>query len=169
METTKKSSHSRPVITQAENNTTLWIGHMKSDPNDHFGGQIFTCPSAGLLDNIQVYSASVHHPGELVLTLHEFDGAAKTWGPALGSSTLDVHKKDHAKWIRFDLPALELRQGSTYGFRLATQHNAMIGLGEAAAGNEHPFVGQEWKADSIDQQGHFFSYFSLTYKVELCA
>jgi hypothetical protein len=168
METVTKSSHARPLITQAENNATLWIGHLKSDPNDHLGGQTFTCPSAGLLNNIQLFSAAVHQPGEVILTLHEFDEGLKTWGPAIGTSTLDVHKKDHAKWIRFELPPVQLTKGTRYGFRLETE-NAMIGLGEAAVANQNPFTGQEWKADSNDLRGSFFSYFNLTYKVELCA
>ncbi len=168
MENVKTSGHPRPVITQAKNNTTLWIGHLHTDPNDHFAGQTFTCPAAGLLDNIQVYSAAVQYPGEVKLTLHEFDTGSKSWGPALGHSTLLVEKADNAKWIRFALPAVPLRQGSTYGFRLETR-NAMIGLGEAATGTQQPFTGHEWNGDSLNQRGRFYSYFSLAFKVELCA
>src|SRR5215813_9420266 len=110
MKTNKLSSHpikssvaARPVLTQTENNTTLWIGHLQSDPTDHFAGQTFRCPAAGTLDNIQVYSSAVHNPGELVLTLHEFDPRNKTWGPAIAQSALKVEKNDTAKWIRFEL------------------------------------------------------------------
>ena len=49
-------------------------------------------------------------------------------------------------------------------------NNAMIGLGEAATGNKEPFTfGHEWNADSTNQRGHYYSYFSLAFKVELCA
>ncbi len=169
MKTTMHSSHSRPVITQAENNTTLWIGHLHTDPTDHFAGQTFTCPSAGLLDNIQVYSEAVQYPGELTLTLHEFDVAAKTWGPALCEAVLTIEKNDSNKWIRFNLPAIPLQQGTNYGFRLHT-NNALVAIGEAAAGTKQPFsFGHEWNADSNNQKGHYFSYFSLAFKVELCA
>src|SRR5450432_2694913 len=79
-----KGDHAlRPVLTQVENNTTLWIGHLQTDPTDHFAGQTFKCPSAGQLDNIQVYSSTVHQPGHVVLTMHEFDVNTKTWGPAI--------------------------------------------------------------------------------------
>jgi hypothetical protein len=169
METFKNGSHPRPVLTQAENNTTLWIGHLLTDPTDHFGGQTFTCPSDGQLDNIQLYAAAVQTPGKMQLTLHEFNAAGKTWGPSIAESVLDVEKKDDRKWIRFRLPSLHLKKEATYGFRIhATE--AMIGLGEAAHDNQHPFTfGHEWKADSKDQRGHYFSYFSLAFKIELRA
>ena len=169
MENYKSGNHTRPVITQTQNNTTLWIGHLKNDPRDHFAGQTFTGPSSGTLDNIQVFSSAVHSPGDVELTLHEFDPVNKNWGPSIAQSARLVEKEDTAQWIRFDLPSVQLKGGSSYGFRLKTR-NAMIGLGEAATGNKEPFTfGHEWKADSLDQQGHYYSYFSLAFKIELCA
>jgi hypothetical protein len=170
METFKPGSHPRPVLTQVEKNTTLWIGHLQTDPTDHFGGQTFTCPAEGQLDNIQLYASAVQNPGDIHLTLHEFDAVNKTWGPSIGQSTLMVEKTDHQKWIRFILPVtLQLRKASTYGFRVKT-NNAMVGLGEAASDNRHPFTfGHEWNGDSTNQRGHYYSYFSLAFKVELRA
>jgi hypothetical protein len=154
---------------QTENTTTLWIGHLQTDPTDHFAGQTFKCPSDGQLDNIQIYSAAVHQPGELAMTLHEFDPQQKTWGPSIGHASVTVERDDQASWLRFRLNPVSLKKESTYGFQLYTS-NAMIGIGEAAAGNQHPFpFGHEWNADSKDQTGHFFSYFSLAFKIELCA
>lgn len=169
MESLHTSGRHRPLITQVQNNTTLWIGHMQNDPKDHFAGQTFVCPSSGLIDNIQVYSTAVQNPGDVELTLHEFDPVNKNWGPSIAQSARLVEKEDTAQWIRFDLPSVQLKGGSSYGFRLKTR-NAMIGLGEAATGNKEPFTfGHEWKADSLDQQGHYYSYFSLAFKIELCA
>lgn len=169
MDKFKPGSHPRPVLTQVENNTTLWIGHLQTDPTDHFGGQTFTCPVKGQLDNIQLFAAAVQYPGDIQLSLHEFDPITKTWGPSLGQCTLAVEKEDNHKWIRFSLPTLELKKEATYGFRLKT-HNALVGLGEAACDNQHPFTfGHEWNADSINQRGHYYSYFSLAFKVELRA
>lgn len=169
MERNNLANRPRPVLTQAENNTTLWIGHLQADPTDHFAGQTFKCPSEGLLNNIQVYSAAVSQPGELALTLHEFDPESKTWGPSMGNSTLTLDHNDESRWIRFELQPVALKKDATYGFRLYTS-NAMVGIGEAASGNQSPFpYGYEWSADSIDQKGHFFSYFSLAFKVEMCA
>jgi hypothetical protein len=176
METFKPGSHHsqgtlgvRPVITQAENNTTLWIGHLPTDPNDHFGGQTFTCPAEGLVDNIQLYATAIHYPGEIFLTLHEFDPATKNWGPSIGESKLEVRKTDYGKWIRFSLPPLQLNKAHHYGFRVHTS-NGMIGLGEAACDNRHPFTfGHEWNGDSSNQRGHYYSYFSLAFKVEMRA
>jgi len=121
------------------------------------------------LDNIQLYSAAVQYAGDVVLTLHEFDTGSKNWGPSIGSSTLEVHKDDHTRWIRFSLPPVQLKKDTTYGFRVQT-NNALIGLGEAAAGNKYPFTfGHEWSGDSRNERGHYYSYFSLAFKVELCA
>ena len=167
MQTSKHSSH--PILSQTRNNTTLWIGHLKTDPNDHFAGQTFRCPADGLVNNIQVYSSSVHQPGDMALTLHEFDTATKTWGPSIGDATLFLQKGDDARWIRFYLQPVSLKKDVTYGFRLHT-NNAMVGIGEAASHSKQPFTfGHEWKATSADKKGHYYSYFSLAFKVELCA
>src|ERR1700682_6419407 len=155
----KASPHSvRPVLTQDQNNTTLWIGHLQSDPTDHFAGQTFKCPSQGLLDNIQVYSSAVHNPGVLLLTLHGFDNTTKTWGPAIGNSTLSIQRSDEAKWLRFELQPVLVHKDAMYGFRLR-RSNALIGIGEAASGTKQPFTfGHEWNGDSGDETGHYFSY-----------
>lgn len=169
MKTAKPAGPTRPIISQTQNNTTLWIGHLISDPNDHFGGQTFKCPSEGTLDNIQVYSSAVQNPGEVTLTLHEFNPETKTWGPAIGNSILSMQRGDEARWIRFALPPVSLHRDKTYGFRIET-HDALIALGEAASGTNQPFTfGHEWNADSKNKQGHFFTYFSLAFKVEMCA
>ena len=103
------------------------------------------------------------------LTLHEFDDSTQTWGPSIGNSSLTLQKGDDAKWIRFELQPVLLRKGVTYGFRLYT-NNAMIGIGEAATGTQQPFTfGHEWSGDSANMQGHFFSYFSLAFKIEMRA
>ena len=167
MQTTKHSGHR--ILSQTENNTTLWIGHLVSDPNDHFAGQTFICPADGLVNNIQVYSSSVHQPGDIGLTLHEFDNASKTWGPAIGNATIFLQKGDDARWIRFGLQPVSLKKDATYAFRLQT-NNALIGIGEAAHHSKQPFLfGHEWKGDSKNERGDYYRYFSLAFKVELCA
>lgn len=167
MDTLETGSRTRSVLTQAENNTTMWIGHLLTDPTDHFGGQTFTCPAQGQLDNIQLFASAVQNPGDIQLNVHEFDPVNKTWGASLAQCTMSVSKKDIHQWIRFSFSTLELKKASTYGFRLKT-NNALIGLGEAACDNQHPFTfGHEWNADSTDQKGHFYSYFSLAFKIQL--
>lgn len=167
METIKHES--RPLITQTKNNTTLWIGHLQNDPTDHFAGQTFKCPSEGVLDNIQIFSSTVQLPGEMELTLFEFDPNTKTWGTPIAHSNLVIEKGDDAKWLTFELQPVALNKDATYGFRLQSG-NALIGIGEAATGTLQPFTfGHAWSADSKDMQGHFFTYFSLAFKVELIA
>lgn len=167
MEKMKKSSHPNPIISQAKNNSTHWIGHLYSDPTDHFAGQTFSCPAEGQLDNIQLYTTAVQQGGDVVMTLHEFDPKTKNWGPPIGSTTMEVKKGDQAKWLRFGLPPVNLRKNATYGFRVHTT-NAMVGLGEAATGTQQPFTfGHEWSGNSTNQRGYYYSYFSLAFKVEL--
>ena len=169
METTKHASHPRPVLTQTQNNTTLWIGHLHSDTTDHFAGQTFKCPVEGSLDNIQLYSSAVQYPGEVTLTLHEFDSKTKNWGPAIGNSSLVLQKGDDARWIRFTFSPIQLHRDVTYGFRLQT-NEALVAIGEAASGTKQPFTfGHEWNADSKNKTGHYFTYFSLAFKIEMCA
>jgi hypothetical protein len=169
METTKNNGQLRPLISQTENNTTLWIGHSNASHNDHVCGQTFTCPATGLLDNIQVYAATVQRPGEFVLTVHAFDNTTKTWGPALATSQLPLDKKDNAHWIRFGLEHLSLNKDATYGFRLQSK-DGFLGLGEAASKAHQPFTfGCAWNADEGNGQGRYFRYFSLAFKVEMCA
>jgi hypothetical protein len=81
METRNRSNRSRPLITQIQNNTTLWIGHLQTDPTDHFAGQTFRCPLSGDLDNIQIFSSAVQNPGQLTLSVHLFDPENRCWGP----------------------------------------------------------------------------------------
>jgi hypothetical protein len=166
METMKITHWSRPVITQAENNTAVWIGHLETDPTDHFAGQTFSCPVNGELDNIHVFTAAVQTPGEIILTLHRFDPEKKIWGPQLATAFAVVEKNDERRWIRFKLPPMPMHREETYGFRLHAM-NGMIAIGEAAAGEPNSFPGEEWHADSQDQDGHYYHYFSLTFKVEM--
>jgi hypothetical protein len=167
MQTTKHSG--RPVISQTENNTTLWIGHIHADPNDHQAGQTFACPGDGVINNIQVYSAAVQQPGDVALTLHEFDSETKTWGPAIANSTVFLQNSDVARWIRFYLQPVEIKKNAMYGFRLQTD-TALVGIGEAASHAKKPFVyGQEWKSDAGNERGKFFQYFNLAFKVEMIA
>lgn len=167
MKTTTRGSH--PVLSQTANNTTLWIGHLQADPTEHFAGQTFTCPTEGQLDNIQVFSAAVTKPGEVALTIHEFDPVAHSWGPSLGESRVQMDSADVSHWIRFDLEPVRLNKNQVYAFRLFC-NDALIGLGEAAAEAKSPFpFGQSWNADTNNQKGNFFNYFSLAFKVEMCA
>lgn len=169
METIKHASHPRPILTQTENNTTIWIGHLFNDPTDHFAGQTFKCPAEGLLDNIQLYSSTVQNPGKIEITLHEFDENNKTWGHDISNSEIEIGKSDDSRWIRFSFLPVQLKKGAVYGFRVKTP-DALVALGEAATGNRRPFTfGEEWHGDSKDLAGHYFKHFSLTFKVEMVA
>jgi hypothetical protein len=142
---------------------------LQTDPANHIAGQTFICPVEGEIDSIQLYASLVQCPGDIILSLHEFNANSKAWGPAIAETKQVVDKDDQQKWIRFNLPAFHLKKETTYGFRVHTK-NAMIGLGEAASGNESPFTyGHEWSADSIDQYGHYYTYFSLAFKLEMRA
>lgn len=169
METMKKAGAIRSILSQTRNNTTAWIGHFLYEPLDHFSGQTFTCPDDGILDNIQVYASLIQRPGEVQLTLYEFDNHSKNWNHPITACNAFVSTKDESKWIIFLLPHVLLSKGKTYGFRLQS-HNAMLGIGEWARGKHEPCsFGLEWNADSNNSEGVFFSWFSLAFKVEMVA
>ncbi|MEO7984098.1 MAG: hypothetical protein ABI688_08445, partial [Bacteroidota bacterium] len=114
-------------------------------------------------------SATVHEAGDIALALHEFDPVANSWGPVVANATVHLQKGDDARWISFQFQPVSLKKEATYGFRLHTD-NALIGIGEAASHAKQPFAfGQEWKGDSKNEKGHYYRYFSLAFKVEMCA
>jgi hypothetical protein len=167
MQTQQHSSH--PVLSQTENNTTLWIGHSPADPTDHFGGQIFKLPVEGLINTIQVYSTAVNQPGEILLTLREFDSNNKLWGTIIGNASRFLQLGENKRWVRFGMDPVALQKDISYGFILQT-NDALVGIGEAATATKNPFdFGYEWNADSNNIQGHYFTYFSLAFKVEMVA
>lgn len=121
------------------------------------------------MNNIQVYSSSVPQPGQLQLTLHEFDCSTKSWGPAIAHSERMLEKSDASNWIRFELEPVILKKDACYGFRIQTP-DAFVGLGEAISHAQHPFAfGQSWNGNTSNEKGKYFDYFSLAFKVEMCA
>jgi hypothetical protein len=159
--------NSRPLLSQTLNNTTLWIGHLSAEQNDHLAGQTFTSPADGTLKNIQVFSQSVPKPGHLEMTIHQFDCGSREWGPAIATAEMIVEKNDESSWIRFVLDPVDLKKNLCYGFRLQTP-DAFIGLGEAASHAKNPFpFGVSWNGDGHNKRGEFYNFFSLAFKVEV--
>ena len=157
-------------LEQNTNNATTWIGSFPGVSNDVSKGQTFTSPTEGEIQTIEVFSSLVPEPGKVLLTLHNFDTETKTWGPSLGSSSVDFKKEDTGKWVAFNLPALRIIKGKTYGFKLEG-NNSFVGIGEAAGSFKQPAFssGQEWKFSGSNNQPDSFTYFSLAFKVGLRA
>lgn len=170
MSTHTKISSLHPIVQQVTNNTTSWIGHRPGDNKDVVGGQTFIATAESDLEAIEVFSSIVTDAGKVVMTLHTFDPAKKSWGPALGSASVDFNKADTGKWVAFNLPGLHLTKGAAYGFKLESTET-FIGVGEAVGSHAHPpfTAGQEWKFTKNNQNGDSFSYFSLAFKVDVKA
>ena len=101
--------------------------------------------------------------------MHFFDTLTKTWGPVISSSAVTIAKKDQGRWIRFTLHPVTLQKATVYAFRLQS-HDALIAIGEAAWPIKEPFAaGREWTGDAVNPAGNFYTYFSLTFKVEIRA
>jgi hypothetical protein len=168
MEAVKTMGRSHAILQQTHNNATFWIGNHRGDHKDHYAGQTFVSPEDGELDSIEIYSTAVTSPCKVTLSLHSFDAEHKRWGPVLQSLKLELNGEDSGKWIRFDLQGVHLNKGNAYGFRLQT-NNALVGVGEAAGSSKFPPFnnGQEWSASSENKSGHFYTYFSLMFKVEM--
>ena len=155
------------MVQQVTNNTTSWIGHRATDNKDVIGGQTFVSPSEVDLEAIEVLTSVVSAPGKVLMTLHSFDDQQNTWGPVLGSASIELNKNDNGKWKAFDIHGLHLSKGKSYGFRLECP-NSYIGVGEAAGSSKAPVLnsGQEWKFTNADKKGHSYSYFSLAFKID---
>ena len=163
----KNSQHF--AVQQVTNNATSWIGHRR-DNEDVISGQTFVAPNEGDLEAIEVFSAIVTKPGKIIMTLHNFDTEQKSWGPALGSSSVDIHNTEAGKWLAFNMPGMHLDKGKAYGFRLASP-DTFIGVGEAAGNLSMPpfSYGQEWQFTNKQSEGQSFSCFSLAFKVDMKA
>jgi hypothetical protein len=170
METNHSKPLLKPVVQQSTHNTTSWIGHRQGEANEHISGQTFTCPAAGQLDCIEIFSVFVDKKIPVDLTLYPFDTERKIWGAALATSTVEFNTADTEKWMSFPLKGLHLSKGKVYGFKLKTD-DGLLGVGEAAGClNQLPYAdGQEWSANTTDQKGKYFSYLSLAFKVDLRA
>lgn len=169
----KTGQNNRPlkvVVQQVTNNTTAWMGHRLQPSEDLIAGQTFTCPAEGDVETIEIFSSLVIRPGHAQMTLHSFDPDTKKWGPVLLSSSVDIDKNDSGKWIAFPQNGLHLQKGNSYGFRLQSD-DMLLGIGEAAGVSAAPQFtgGQEWIAASSDQQGKYFNYLSLAFKVGMRA
>lgn len=164
------NSSTAPVIQQVNNNTTSWIGIRKGDSKEIICGQTFIATSEGDLEAIEVFPSIVTTPGKVLMTLHNFDPEKKSWGPALGTSSVAFDNTNTGKWISFKIPGMHLTNGKSYGFRLESP-DSYIGMGEAAGSHQQPPYrnGQAWQFTNINQQGNSFSYFSLAFKVALRA
>lgn len=165
-----KTHLTKSVLEQTTNNTTSWIGHQKTGNNDIIGGQTFISPAEAELEAIEVLANMVSMPGKVLMTVHNFDSHLKSWGPVLGSASVDFNGADSGQWISFNISGLHLHKGNSYGFRLESPHS-YIGMAEAATSHQTPIqnTGQEWKFTNADQKGHSFSYFSLAFKVDVRA
>ena len=129
----------RAIIEQVNHDATIWIGHSGSDNKEILCGQTFVAPSEGELEGIEVFSSMVTNPGNMVMTLHNFDPELRTWGPTIGSASIDLNNTNIEKWVKFHIPGMRLNKGKTYGFRLACP-NSYIGVGEAAGSHAHPHL-----------------------------
>lgn len=156
----------RSMVEQVTNNTTGWIGHHPRENKEIVKGQTFIAASEGEVNAIEVYSNIVTQPGNVMMTIHNFDPQQNTWGPALESANVDVKTTDSGKWIAFNIPSLHLDKGKSYGFRLES-HDSYMGVGEAAGSAKNPpfNTGKEWQFTSNNKTGDAYAYFSLAFKV----
>lgn len=165
-----ENPHAIPVIAQVKNDLTSWVGHRKTDHQDIVAGQTFIAPKEGNLDAIEVFSAVVSDPGRVTLKLHVFDAETGHWGPMVCASSVEFDRNLNNQWVSFDLPPFHLHEGDSYGFMLESE-NSFIGVGEAIGCADAPPYreGREWKAKGHNQDGEFYNYFSLAFKVDIRA
>ncbi|MFN4314439.1 MAG: hypothetical protein ACK4E0_09115 [Chitinophagaceae bacterium] len=162
-------TRSHTLLRQDRINSCTWIGQGVSDSDEHFAGQTFVCPRSGELDRIQLFLSDVRSNGDLLVSLHEFNPTNQSWGPALAIGRRLVSPQLGNSWVDFLLDPTRVEAGQAYGFKLAAP-DLLVALAEAVEDHQHPFAfGQEWNADTRDQQGRFYQYFSLAFQVGMRA
>jgi hypothetical protein len=155
----------KPILSQLQNNTSHWLGHFPSANEENMVGQTFEAPQSASLDSIRVYSDFVQRPGKVILTFHQFDHDLHQWGPVLGKAEVEAKKHHNAEWMDFQLPHLDLKKSSTYGFRLQSP-DALLALGEVAwASKNKQLHGEEWCINNQEHIEHYYKYFSLVFSV----
>jgi len=164
-----QAMHTSHAKEQTENNTTSWIGCYPGNKKEISKGQTFLANSGGSLEGIEVLPTFVNQPAEVLLTIHDYDADTRKWGEQLGSAKVSISQSDCGKWIRFNIPNLQLSKGKFYGFKLAS-HNSFIGIAEAVGSAKNPPLseGREWK---FEDNGYTdsFRYMSLAFKIAVKA
>lgn len=170
MKTSHSKDHLEIIRQQVTDENISWIGHLPGEIASRNNGQTFLCPTAGDLDAIEIYSAVVCDKASIDLTVHRFNAPNHTWGPALATSKVEIEKQDAGHWISFPINDVSMERGLTYGFRLSSS-NTLVGIGGTIGSLACMPVagGQEWDASSDNQNGKYYSYFSLAFAIELRA
>jgi hypothetical protein len=170
MNTFNPSASLNIPVQQLTNNATCWLGHRKNDHEEIAMGQTFIATTGGNLETIEVFSSIVANPGQVIMTVHSFDPDDETWGPALGSASVNFNNNCNGKWVSFKMPGLQLVKGQSYGFKLES-HDSYIGVGDAVGSAHHPpfASGKQFKFCSNHSKGDAFTYFSLAFKIGLRA
>ena len=169
MKTYHPANSSRTLVSQLENNSTQWLGSLPLSKISFKVGQTFVTPSSALVDSVQICADAIQSNGLIELSFHEFNEASHTWGAELGKSSLQVARKAGDSWLNFDLGSIRLEKNKTYGFML-TSNDALVAISEVAWGHKDSKPsGEEWSIRSNEKEEHFFNYFSLVYKIGICA
>jgi hypothetical protein len=170
MQASNQNSRSQSAMDQAQNNVTAWLGHPTGDTKNVTTGQTFEATKEADLESITVYVSVVAVEGDVALSLHSFDTFTQTWGAQIATTNVNFTKDCNGKWVTFNLPALHLTKGSTYGFKLASK-NSYVGVGEAVGSAQEPLQinGKKWQFVNNAATGNSYKYFSLAYKLGLKA
>jgi hypothetical protein len=160
---------SKTLVSQLENNSSQWLGSLPLSQISFKVGQTFVTPASAMVDSVQICADAIQSNGVVELSFHEFNESAHSWGAELGKSSLQVARKAGDSWLKFDLGNIRLEKNKTYGFIL-TSNDALIAISEVAWGHKDSKpIGEEWSIRSNEKEEHFFNYFSLVYRIGICA
>lgn len=167
---TQSNTPLHKVAEQTSNNSTGWVGEVPGNKEHVVKGQTFIADEDGDLLAIKVFPNVVAGKSKVMMTVHNYDPQKQSWGQAIGSVNLELHRNDAGKWISFDIHGPHLQKGHSYGFRLDIE-KSYIGMGEACGSFKQPafITGEEWQFTNANPEGDSFTYFSLAFKVEVAA
>ncbi len=169
MKTYLHTPSTKTLVSQLENNSSQWLGSLPLSQISFKVGQTFVTPASAMVDSVQICADAIQSNGVVELSFHEFNESAHSWGAELGKSSLQVARKAGDSWLKFDLGNISLEKHKTYGFIL-TSNDALIAISEVAWGQKDSKpTGEEWSIRSNEKEEHFFNYFSLVYRIGICA
>lgn len=164
---TRENSRSIIAIGHKAIGPYYWVGHC-SDGVDYYAGQTFKSPANGKLKRIKLFSSIVFGDTDARLTIYEFDQSSHSWKDQKSEVHTHVNKAMEGQWISFELPEVDVKNGSHYAFKLSCNHGGMLAIAECPWNVFNPYSdGEEWIGSSVFTEGHFHKDFDLAFEAEI--
>jgi len=141
-----------------------WVGNCENGIN-HYAGQSFQAPATGLLKRIQLFSAIVHCPSSVTLSIFQFDNTTNTFQTKLTEATTDITREDESKWVDFTISNLRVAKNQYYAFKINCNGTGMFAIAECPWSTTNPYIeGIQWTGSSTIPDGVFHKDFDFAFE-----